>query len=286
MLTQSEEWKVIANGASTSIAPFDGQDQLLKNLVNSDEKFWLHKFEQCPAISTYIYNMCAGQFDVIENPDKDAVVPMRIFLRASKRDNIDDTELFRVVNEGIKFYEEYTGVKYPWQKYDQIFCPEFRIGAMENVGAITFNDGYLQPKDATTDYLRLMLHYVALHELAHMWFGDLVTMEWWNDLWLKESFADFMAGTNITRNPAFANYKNSDQLFLNFLLHALSADIKKTTHPIQSVVNNTEDAVNVFDQISYEKGASFIKQLSNFVGEKVLTDGMNEYFTKFALKNT
>ena len=230
--------------------------------------------------------MCAGQFDVIENPDKNAIVPMRIYLRASKKDNIDAPELFRVINEGIKFYEEYTGVKFPWQKYDQIFCPEFRIGAMENVGAITFNDRFLQPKDETTKYLKLRLHYIALHELAHMWFGDLVTMEWWNDLWLKESFADFMGGTNITKNPAFANYVNADQLFFNFLIDAVDADIKKTTHPIQAIVKNTGDAVNVFDRISYEKGASFIKTMANYVGEQILRDGMNEYFTKFALKNT
>ena len=157
---------------------------------------------------------------------------MRIFLRNSKKDNIDCQELFRVIDEGIKFYESYTGVNFPWEKYDQIFCPEFRIGAMENVGAITFSDNFLQPKDSQTELMLLRLHYVALHELAHMWFGDLVTMEWWDDLWLKESFADFMGATNLIENPALQNYKNADQLFLGYLNSALEADMAKTTHPI------------------------------------------------------
>jgi aminopeptidase N len=180
--------------------------------------------------------MCAGQFEVIENQDHTAPVPMKIYLRNSKKDCIDADELFRVIKVGMRFYEEYTGVKYPFEKYDHIFCPEFRIGAMENVGAVTFTDRFLMPKDSLTDFLLLRFHYIALHELAHMWFGDLVTMEWWNDLWLKESFADFMAATNMTENPDLINYKNSDQIFLNFLNNAIEADCLKTTHPISVVV--------------------------------------------------
>lgn len=184
---------------------------------------------------------------------------MKIFLRESKKEDIDAKELFRVISSGIRFYEKYTGIKYPWGKYDQIFCPEFRIGAMENVGAITFADRLLQPRDSWTEYQQLMLHYIALHELAHMWFGDLVTMQWWDDLWLKESFADFMAATNLTQNKDLANYQNSELLFLKYLDRATRADIKSSTHPIQVNVRDTEEAVNVFDSICYEKGASFIK---------------------------
>ena len=103
-----------------------------------------------------------------------------------------------------------------------------------------------------------MLTYIALHELAHMWFGDLVTMQWWNDLWLKESFADFLAVTNLLQNKALQNYEHSELLFLQYLRLALKADTVKTTHPIQVEVKHTEDAVNVFDRICYEKGALFV----------------------------
>ena len=124
------------------------------------------------------------------------------------------------------------------------------------------------------------LNYVALHELAHMWFGNLVTMKWWNDLWLKESFADFMAATNLLQNKALQHYKNNDQLFLSFLERALKVDLSICTHPISSdQVKNTDDGDNVFDQISYGKGASFIKQMSHFIGEDTLKAGINKYFT-------
>lgn len=119
-----------------------------------------------------------------------------------------------------------------------------------------------------------------------MWFGDLVTMEWWTDLWLKESFADYLGLTNMVENPELQNYQNSDILFIRYLGMALEADTLKTTHPIQVNVRHTEDAANVFDRICYEKGACFIKQMSYYVGRKILCAAMKDYFTKFAYKNT
>ena len=151
-----EHWQVVANAKAKEVVKLDSL-QGFENLVNKEKDadegqaeltFKLHTFESCPPISTYIYNVCAGEYDVIVNDDASAPVPMKIFLRNSKINNIDAKELFRVVSCGIRFFEKFIGVKYPFEKYDQIFCPEYRIGAMENVGAITFNDNFLQPKDA------------------------------------------------------------------------------------------------------------------------------------------
>ena len=114
-----------------------------------------------------------------------------------------------------------------------------------------------------------------------MWFGNLVTMKWWNDVWLKESFADYMSGVCISECEELKNYKNSDLIFARFMDHSLSADIKSTTHPIVVNVKHTTDAVNAFDDICYEKGASFIKVLSYFIGRDALKAGTREYFAKF-----
>lgn len=133
-----------------------------------------------------------------------------------------------------------------------------------------------------------MIHYyVHLHELAHMWFGDLTTMCWWNDLWLKESFADFCAVTCMTETASIRErYPEPETLWLNFIGRALAADLKPTTHPIQVSIKHTGDANQAFDAISYEKGASWIKTMDNFVGRNVLQPGLAKYVQKFAYKNT
>lgn len=168
-----------------------------------------------------------------------------------------------------------------------IYCPEFRITAMENVGATTFTDRVLLPKDEMTDVMLMRHMYVHLHELAHTWFGDLTTMQWWNDLWLKESFADFCAGTCMCesvykQHPAFASCK---QIWLQFLEAGLDADLQASTHPIRVPIKHTGDAVSAFDMISYRKGASWIKTMDYFIGRKTLQKGLGLYVARYSYKN-
>ena len=202
------------------------------------------------------------------------------------KDYVDYKEQFRVVKEGIRFFEKYFDYPYPFDKYDQIYCPEFRIAAMENIGAITFTENFLikQSEKSSEQLTRHM--YVVLHELSHMWFGDLVTMKWWEDLWLKESFADYMGAMCISQAPSLTNYKNTEWIFIKFKFIGLKFDSRETTHPILAPIKNTEDATSVFDPISYDKGASFILMASYMLGEKVLQEAVQNYLKKFQFKNT
>jgi len=158
---------------------------------------------------------------------------------------------------------------------------------MENVGAVTFDESaFLLPHDEVTEYKKFRLAYIALHELSHMWFGNLVTMKWWSDLWLKESFADFMAVTCLMESPELEMYKNPELLFVRFTHFALSSDIKSTTHPVFTTVNHTIDAAIAFDNICYEKGACWIKLSNHFIGRDAFMAGCREYFSRFKYQNT
>lgn len=158
---------------------------------------------------------------------------MRIFASHSKFDYLNSDEVFRIIREGIDFYSELFAKEYMFAKYDVIYIPEFRIGAMENVGAVTFTDRVLKPADERTKVSDLYHVYVHLHELAHMWFGNYATMHWWNDLWLKESFADFCSVTCMSETASLRErYPDPELLMLSFTVSALSADLAPSTHPI------------------------------------------------------
>lgn len=157
---------------------------------------------------------------------------MKIFCRKSKVKYADVKERFRTIEIAVNFFEEFFQTPFPFKKYDQVFIPEFRISGMENVGCIMMRDSFMRPDEEKTFFEFQSWYKVAVHELSHMWFGDLVTMRWWNDLWLKESFAEFSASACLTECFEFKFIKDPEQFALHFLTEALNEDTRKSTHPI------------------------------------------------------
>ena len=232
----------------------------------------LFEFKDSPATCTYLYGFDAGNFSIIDNDKKDFPVPIRIGIRRSKIKYLDPREFFRLLESAIQFFETFFSTKFPFHKYDNIFVPEFRIRGMENIGMINMTDKYFIPKFEVTEKQKFEYLKVVVHELSHMWFGDLVTLKWWNDLWLKESFADYSAG--VCLEALGSKFKkvilNPEQTFIHFLTEALPEDHSPTTHSVQVEVRDTNEAVNVFDKICYRKGALFLRQLAYYVGQDVL----------------
>lgn len=248
-----------------------------KSSVTSERKH--NYFQTTQKMSSYIMHLSAGPYAKWE--DNSGKYPMAVYARKSLADFVDADRMFETTKKGLKFFEEYYGFDYPFTKYDQIFVPEFNAGAMENAGAVTFAEGMVYRTPPTQNQL-LGRDVTILHEMAHMWFGDLVTMQWWNDLWLNESFADFMgylglegigtenAWQRASRRKGWAYYE--DQLV--------------TTHPILSEIPDILSASANFDGITYAKGLAALRQLQYFIGPDVFREGIRDYFQQHAFKNT
>ncbi|MGJ8663674.1 MAG: M1 family aminopeptidase, partial [Marinicella sp.] len=184
---------------------------------------------------------------------------------------------------GLDHYKTYFDINYPFGKYDQLLVPDFNIGAMENVAAVTFAEFVIQ-KGPSNRFERQRRADIILHEMAHMWFGNLVTKNWWNGLWLNESFASLMASIATSELPEFKDFWHD--FYLGTTLLAIDADNKVSTHPIEMPVPSTNDFFSVFDTITYEKGSSVLNQLSHLVGQENFRLGVSKYLKKHAWSNT
>ncbi|MFN8585212.1 MAG: aminopeptidase N [Dehalococcoidia bacterium] len=261
-------WEVINNGRPRH------QEE-----TSDGRRRWV--FETTRPFSTYLFALIAGPYSAVR--DEHRGIPLGLFCRRSLVPYLDTEELFTVTKQGLDFYEEFFDTPYPFVKYDQVFVPEFNAGAMENVGAITHSERMVF-RDPPTDRQRESRAEVVLHEMAHMWFGDLVTMRWWNDLWLNESFATYMSYLTLTEATRF---RGAWQDFNSGMKSwAYRQDQLVTTHPIAGQVPDTEHTFLNFDGITYGKGASVIKQLVAAMGMDGFREGMRIYFRRHAFQNT
>ncbi|NYI08384.1 aminopeptidase N [Allostreptomyces psammosilenae] len=248
------------------------------------------RFEATPRISTYITAIVAGPYHVVRDewrrtlPDgSELVVPLSALCRRSLAEHLDADAIHTVTKQGLDFFHDHFDFPYPFGKYDQAFVPEYNIGAMENPGCVTFREEYVF-RSKVTDASYEARANVILHEMAHMWFGDLVTMRWWDDLWLKESFADYMGALALSEAT---RWKNGWITFANRRkAWAYRQDQLPTTHPVTADIRDLEDAKLNFDGITYAKGASVLKQLVAYVGRDAFMEGARRYFKAHAYANT
>ncbi|MDX2853223.1 aminopeptidase N [Actinacidiphila glaucinigra] len=245
-------------------------------------------FAQTPRISTYITALIAGPYHAVHSTwegEGGRSVPLGLYCRPSLTEFLDADAIFAVTRQGFDWFEEKFDFPYPFAKYDQLFVPEFNAGAMENAGAVTIRDQYVF-RSKVTDAAYEVRAETILHELAHMWFGDLVTMEWWNDLWLNESFATYTSIACQAYAPG-SRWPHSWTTFANSMkTWAYRQDQLPSTHPIMAEINDLQDVQVNFDGITYAKGASVLKQLVAYVGMDAFFTGVQAYFKRHAWKNT
>ncbi|MGW4751267.1 aminopeptidase N [Streptomyces chartreusis] len=260
---------------------------VISNSPTPEPKDNVWSFEPTPRISTYITALIVGPYHSVHSVyEKDGQsVPLGIYCRPSLAEFLDSDAIFEVTRQGFEWFQEKFDYAYPFKKYDQLFVPEFNAGAMENAGAVTIRDQYVF-RSKVTDAAYLGRAETILHELAHMWFGDLVTMEWWNDLWLNESFATYtsiacQAHAPGTRWPqAWTTFANQMKTW------AYRQDQLPSTHPIMAEIRDLDDVLVNFDGITYAKGASVLKQLVAYVGQDEFFKGVQAYFKRHAFGNT
>jgi aminopeptidase N len=266
-VTAPAHWTLLSNSAAETVE-------------DDDETRTVH-FGTTPRMSTYVTALVAGPY--VGATDHHDGIDLGVYCRRSLAEHLDADELFTVTKQGFDWYHAHFGVRYAFGKYDQIFVPEFNAGAMENAGCVTFLEDYVF-RSRVTDARYERRASTVLHEMAHMWFGDLVTMKWFDDLWLNESFADWaatMSQAQATRwTHAWSTFTNVDKTW------AYRQDQLPSTHPIASDIPDAEAVEVNFDGITYAKGASVLKQLAAYVGIDPFLSGVRNYFAANAYSNT
>ena len=270
-VTAPSAWAVVSNSPTPT------------PVVQGESATW--KFAPTPILSSYVTALIAGPYRSVHNEltSRDGrTIPLGIYVRASLAQYLDSDYIFEKTRHGFAYYEEKFDFAYPFEKYDQLFVPEFNAGAMENAGAITFTETYVF-RSKVTDAIKERRVVTILHELAHMWFGDLVTMRWWNDLWLNESFAEWASTISTAEatewTEAWTTFQAMEKSW------AYRQDQLPSTHPVVATINDLEDVQVNFDGITYAKGGSVIKQLVAWVGRDAFFSGVAAYLKKHAWGN-
>lgn len=269
----NKNWQVISNSTTPELVALE-----------NDLARW--DFVPTPRISSYITALIAGPYSVWRDElisSNSTTVPLGVFCRGSLAQYMDADYIFEKTKQGFSYFEALFDYPYPFSKYDQLWVPDFNAGAMENAGAVTFTESYIF-RSAVTDAIKERRVVTILHELAHMWFGDLVTMTWWNDLWLNESFAEYastLATAEATEwTEAWTTFASLEKSW------AYRQDQLPSTHPIVAEINDLEDVQVNFDGITYAKGASVLKQLVAWVGQDAFMKGVGNYFKAHQWGNT
>lgn len=267
----------------TVIAPQD--DMVISNgKVISDTKgprAGLHtvKFATTPKMSTYLVAVLVGRFECLSGSADD--IPIRVCAPPGEQ-QLGEFAL-KWTEDILKFYNRYYSIKYPYGKLDQVAIPDFEAGAMENTGAITYRDEALlvDPKTATTDHQKSVASVIA-HEMAHQWFGDLVTMKWWDDIWLNEGFATWMASKPLAAlKPEWGVPQDEEAS----AIHAMRIDSLKSTRAIRTNVATTAQINELFDEIAYNKTAAVLRMVEGYISPEVFRTGVNQYLQAHAYGN-
>jgi aminopeptidase N len=266
-VTAPSDWTVVSAGRE--IDSEDGSDGRTRRV-----------FARTAPFSTYLMSICAGPYQGVQDSHGD--IPLGLYTRRSLFPHLDAEPLFEITKQGMDFYADLFDEAYPFDKYDQLFVPEFNWGGMENVGAVTYTDTVIFRDPPTRDQLVRRAEYF-MHELAHMWFGDLVTLEWWDDLWLNESFASYVAYLGM---DSIGGYDDIWQDFhLRMKVWAYREDQLPTTHRIADEIPSTDETFLNFDGITYGKGAATLKQLVRAIGHDAFRTGLQAYFRRHRFGN-